>query len=150
MVATLFDTTGSRLAYLRNKKGDSQAELALKTDTTRANVANYENNKASPPPDFVAKAAVYFGCTEAFITVGIPKDNKYGLDALELLKQSPEDESLIDFVEDQLISLIKELEVEKDKNSDLRAEMKEIKAKSSDLTREFINLKQLIAELKKD
>lgn len=58
---------GSILKKLRQDKNLTQDELAKKIDTSRSNIANYENDKNMPSVDILEKLAKIFDCSTDFL-----------------------------------------------------------------------------------
>lgn len=60
-------TFGNILKKLRQDNNMTQDELAKKIDTSRSNIANYENGKNMPSVDILEKIAKLFDCTTDFL-----------------------------------------------------------------------------------
>jgi len=58
---------GTILKKLRQDKNLTQDELAKKIDTSRSNIANYENDKNMPSVDILEKLAKLFNCSTDFL-----------------------------------------------------------------------------------
>lgn len=99
----MLESVGKRISYCRNKKGVSQRKMEIDCSLSQGSVNNYEQDKAFPSPAFFKVAPEYLECTEEFLKNGFPNESKYGLEALDLLSQTPGiDPILIDFVRDSL------------------------------------------------
>lgn len=87
-----------RLKELRQERGLNQQELALKLKTTQRNISNWENGNSEPDIQMILKMSNFFE-----VTVDYFLDNN--------------DETLNNenkfFLENSLISLIKNLSIEK-------------------------------------
>lgn len=60
-------TFGNILKKLRQDNNMTQDELARKIDTSRSNIANYENGKNMPSVDILEKIAKLFDCTTDYL-----------------------------------------------------------------------------------
>lgn len=60
-------TFGNILKKLRQDNNLTQDELAKKIDTSRSNIANYENGKNMPSVDILEKLAKLFDCTTDYL-----------------------------------------------------------------------------------
>lgn len=60
-------TFGNILKKLRQDNNLTQDELAKKIDTSRSNIANYENGKNMPSVDILEKIAKLFDCTTDYL-----------------------------------------------------------------------------------
>ena len=60
-------TFGNILKKLRQDNNMTQDELAKKIDTSRSNIANYENGKNMPSVDILEKIAKLFDCTTDYL-----------------------------------------------------------------------------------
>ena len=138
MLKLVFDTPGDRIAYLRTKSGLSQTQLGEKIDFPfRMKIANYENNRAQPSNEFIEKASLFFNCPKSFIPEGIKSSDRHGLEALEIIRNTPGiDETLVDFIADQITTLI--------------INNNQSQEKLSRITREFLELKKMISDLPND
>lgn len=58
---------GTILKKLRQDNNLTQDELAKKIDTSRSNIANYENDKNMPSVDILEKLAKLFSCTTDYL-----------------------------------------------------------------------------------
>ena len=58
---------GTILKKLRQDYNLTQDELAKKIDTSRSNIANYENDKNMPSVDILEKLARLFDCTTDYL-----------------------------------------------------------------------------------
>lgn len=58
---------GTILKKLRQDNNLTQDELAKKIDTSRSNIANYENDKNMPSVDILEKLAKLFNCTTDYL-----------------------------------------------------------------------------------
>ena len=58
---------GTILKKLRQDNNLTQDELAEKIDTSRSNIANYENDKNMPSVDILEKLAKLFNCTTDYL-----------------------------------------------------------------------------------
>lgn len=58
---------GTILKKLRQDYNLTQDELAKKIDTSRSNIANYENDKNMPSVDILEKLAKLFNCTTDYL-----------------------------------------------------------------------------------
>ena len=58
---------GNILKKLRQDNNLTQDELAKKIDTSRSNIANYENGKNMPSVDILEKIAKLFDCTTDYL-----------------------------------------------------------------------------------
>ncbi len=56
-------TFGNILKKIRQDNNMTQDELAKRIDTSRSNIANYENGKNMPSVDILEKIAKLFDCT---------------------------------------------------------------------------------------
>lgn len=54
---------GNNLKKIRQDNGLTQEELAKKINTSRSNIANYENNKNMPSVDILEKLSKVFNCS---------------------------------------------------------------------------------------
>ncbi len=74
-------TFGNILKKLRQDNNMTQDELAKKIDTSRSNIANYENGKNMPSVDILEKIAKLFDCTTDFLLgksdIRNPEEFKY-------------------------------------------------------------------------
>lgn len=59
--------TGQKIAYLREKKGLSQAALADKIGKSQSSVAMWETNKRRVPEDALKQLADFFGVTTDYL-----------------------------------------------------------------------------------
>ena len=55
------------LASERTRLGMSQTDLAERFGTTLKTISKYEKSAMSMPPEFVVKAADYFGCSTDYL-----------------------------------------------------------------------------------
>lgn len=60
-------TFGNILKKLRQDNNMTQDELAKKIDTSRSNIANYENGKNMPSVDILEKLSKLFDCTTDYL-----------------------------------------------------------------------------------
>lgn len=60
-------TFGNILKKIRQENNMTQDELAKKIDTSRSNIANYENGKNMPSIDILEKIASLFNCTTDYL-----------------------------------------------------------------------------------
>lgn len=60
-------TFGNILKKIRQENNLTQDELAKKIDTSRSNIANYENGKNMPSIDILEKIASLFNCTTDYL-----------------------------------------------------------------------------------
>lgn len=60
-------TFGNILKKFRQENNMTQDELAKKIDTSRSNIANYENGKNMPSIDILEKIASLFNCTTDYL-----------------------------------------------------------------------------------
>lgn len=86
------NTFGERLAYLRNKKGQSQADLAKHFKIGKSTLGMYETDKREPGFEMTRRIAEYFGVTVDWLTGGeiiidnlkeeiqLDKEKKYALE----------------------------------------------------------------------
>lgn len=58
---------GTILKKLRQDNNLTQDELAKKIDTSRSNIANYENDKNMPSVDILEKLSKLFDCTTDYL-----------------------------------------------------------------------------------
>lgn len=58
---------GTILKKLRQDNNLTQDELAKKIDTSRSNIANYENDKNMPSIDILEKLSKLFNCTTDYL-----------------------------------------------------------------------------------
>ena len=58
---------GTILKKLRQDKNLTQDELAKKIDTSRSNIANYENDKNMPSVEILEKLAKLFDCSTDYL-----------------------------------------------------------------------------------
>ena len=58
---------GTILKKLRQDNNLTQDELAKKIDTSRSNIANYENDKNMPSVDMLEKLSKLFDCTTDYL-----------------------------------------------------------------------------------
>ena len=74
-------TFGNILKKLRQDNNMTQDELARKIDTSRSNIANYENGKNMPSVDILEKIAKLFDCTTDYLLgksdIRNPEEFKY-------------------------------------------------------------------------
>lgn len=72
---------GTILKKLRQDNNLTQDELAKKIETSRSNIANYENDKNMPSVDILEKLAKLFNVTIDYLlgksTIRNPEDYKY-------------------------------------------------------------------------
>lgn len=61
---------GDMLRKLRTENNLTQNELAKKIDTSRSNIANYENGKNKPSIDIVCKLSRFFNCSIDYLLMG--------------------------------------------------------------------------------
>ena len=60
-------TFGNILKKIRQDNNMTQDELAKRIDTSRSNIANYENGKNMPSVDILEKIARLFDCTTDYL-----------------------------------------------------------------------------------
>lgn len=60
-------TLGERLKTIRHRMDLTQQELANRLQTSRANYANWEINRAQPDPNTLIKIADFFGCSVDYL-----------------------------------------------------------------------------------
>ena len=79
-------TFGNILKKLRQDNNMTQDELAKKIDTSRSNIANYENGKNMPSVDILEKLAKLFDCTTDYLLgkSDIRNPEKNDLDKLQI------------------------------------------------------------------
>lgn len=77
---------GTILKKLRQDCNLTQDELAKKIDTSRSNIANYENDKNMPSVDILEKLARLFDCTTDYLLgkSDIRNPEKADLDNLQI------------------------------------------------------------------
>ncbi|SHJ68416.1 helix-turn-helix domain-containing protein [Desulfofundulus thermosubterraneus] len=92
---------GERLAYLRNQRGLSQAELARLLDVGQSTIAMYEKNKRSPDHHSLIRLADFFGVSTDYLLGRIdqPHANEH-----EGVKGPPLDEKLWSVATDPLFA----------------------------------------------
>lgn len=66
---------GNRLKELRLLDNLTQYELAEKVNTSRSNIANYENNKNMPSMEILVKMCEIFDCSMDYL-IGLSSDIK--------------------------------------------------------------------------
>lgn len=67
--------TGTRLAYLRNKKGLSQPQLAEKLSVSQSTIAMWESNKRKISAEDIVRLADLFSVTTDYLLGRQPKDD---------------------------------------------------------------------------
>jgi len=60
-------TFGERVAYLRKRRGLSQASLGKKLNVGSSTLGMWETNKRKPGPDIIVQIADYFGVTTDYL-----------------------------------------------------------------------------------
>lgn len=74
-------TFGNILKKIRQDNNMTQDELAKRIDTSRSNIANYENGKNMPSIDILEKIAKLFNCTTDYLLgksdIRNPEEFKY-------------------------------------------------------------------------
>lgn len=77
---------GTILKKLRQDNNLTQDELAKKIDTSRSNIANYENDKNMPSVDILEKLSKLFDCTTDYLLgkSDIRNPEKNDLDKLQI------------------------------------------------------------------
>lgn len=68
---------GINLKKIRQDNGLTQEELAKKINTSRSNIANYENDKNMPSVDILEKISKVLNCSTDFL-LGKNVENKFG------------------------------------------------------------------------
>ncbi len=106
------DTIGERIAYLRERQGFSQKELAEKLGTTAATLSRYENNIYEPKGGVIADLSRILH-TSADYLLGIDLDNnalsklcpvsENDLHVWELYRSLPPDDKLR--IEERILTL---------------------------------------------
>ncbi|MCM6810357.1 helix-turn-helix domain-containing protein [Pediococcus pentosaceus] len=66
---------GTRLAYLRNKKGMSQPQLAEKLSVSQSTIAMWESNKRKISAEDIVRLADLFAVTTDYLLGRQPKDD---------------------------------------------------------------------------
>ncbi|MDQ0062329.1 helix-turn-helix domain-containing protein [Paenibacillus harenae] len=70
---------GSRIAYLRNKKGISQEEFSKVLKIGKSTLGMYETDKREPSHEMAAKIAKEFDVTLDWLLTGNEKESEYTL-----------------------------------------------------------------------
>lgn len=68
---------GNNLKKIRQEKNMTQEELAKRINTSRSNIANYENDKNMPSIDILNKLSEILNCTTDYL---LGKSNKKNYD----------------------------------------------------------------------
>lgn len=77
---------GDNLKKIRQDCNLTQEELAKKIDTSRSNIANYENNKNMPSIDVLSKLSEILDCSVDYLLGKTNKKNSNETDPLGLAK----------------------------------------------------------------
>lgn len=109
------DTFGEKLAYLRNKKGYSQEEVADRLGIAKSTLGMYETNKRQPGHDMTKKISDFYEVTTDWL-LGNYSDNKESpiIDdqtknaALEIYARLPQEEK--NLIDDMIMALMKRRE----------------------------------------
>ena len=76
VVEAIMQTIGSRIRYLRKKKGVTLSEAARATAISKSNISSFENDKSKPSIDALINLSNYFEVSSDWIIRGddaIPK-----------------------------------------------------------------------------
>jgi transcriptional regulator with XRE-family HTH domain len=120
---------GERLAYLRNQRRLSQAELARLLNLGQSTIAMYEKNKRSPDHHSLIRLANFFGVSTDYLLGRIdqPHANEHGKG-----QRPPLDEKLWSVVTDPLFAdLLRQV-------SDLAGEEKQSLAEYWELALQYV------------
>lgn len=60
-------TLGERIAYLRDRRGLSQAALAKKLNVGASTLGMWETNRRKPSPEIIVQLADFFGVTTDYL-----------------------------------------------------------------------------------
>lgn len=77
---------GDNLKKIRQDYNLTQEELAKKIDTSRSNIANYENNKNMPSIDILSKLSEILDCSIDYLLGKTTEKNPIETDPLGLAK----------------------------------------------------------------
>lgn len=77
---------GNNLKKIRQDCNLTQEELAKKIDTSRSNIANYENNKNMPSIDVLSKLSKVLDCSIDYLLGKSDERNPKEIDPLGLAK----------------------------------------------------------------
>ena len=75
---------GNNLKKIRQEKNMTQEELAKRINTSRSNIANYENDKNMPSIDILNKLSEILNCTTDYL---LGKSNIRSTNELDLEKE---------------------------------------------------------------
>ncbi|NHM26464.1 helix-turn-helix transcriptional regulator [Desulfofundulus sp. TPOSR] len=93
---------GERLAYLRNQRGLSQAELARLLHMGQSTIAMYEKNRRSPDNQSLKRLADFFGVSTDYLLGRT--DRPYGTGGEGAPGNAPHDEKLYAVAADPLFA----------------------------------------------
>lgn len=77
---------GSRISYLRNKRGISQEEFSKILKIGKSTLGMYEIDKREPSHEMSARIANYFNVSLDWLLTGNEKDTEYNLPEEVILK----------------------------------------------------------------